>query len=172
MIHPLITNCPSYRLDVHHFNDMVYVNYNLRLWVKQINKVPDTDAIVLDLIHTTSSWRMEIEETVMEEAPEWLEHDVDELEGEEVSEPEDLPFTGETNLEQQEDIESFSELVPRPPQTLPIRGRGGRHPTTSSTLSPGVAPSTLGSTSTGPPTSFRGKVPAMTFARKRGRGNR
>ena len=93
MIHPLITNCPSYRLDVHCLNDMVYVYYNIRLLVRQINKVPDTDAIVLDLIHTTSSWRMEIEETVMEEAPEWLEHDVDELEGEEVSEPEDLPLT-------------------------------------------------------------------------------
>jgi hypothetical protein len=54
MIHPLITNYPSYRLDVHRLNDMVYVYYNLRLRVKQINKVLDTDAIVLDLIDTKS----------------------------------------------------------------------------------------------------------------------
>jgi hypothetical protein len=76
MIHPLITNCPSYRLDVHHLNDMVYVYYNLRLWVKQRNKVPDTNDIVMDSTDTTSPWRVEIEEHVMEEAPEWLEHDV------------------------------------------------------------------------------------------------
>jgi hypothetical protein len=69
MIHPLITNCPAYRLDVHRLNDMVYFYYNLRLWVKQINKVPDTDAIVLDSIDTTSPWRVETEEPVMEEAP-------------------------------------------------------------------------------------------------------
>jgi hypothetical protein len=100
MIHPLITNCPLYRLDVHCLNDMVYVYYNLRLWVKKINKVLDTNAIVLDSIDTTSLWRVETEEPVMEEALEWLEHDVDELEGEEVSEPEDLPLTGETDLEQ------------------------------------------------------------------------
>jgi hypothetical protein len=114
----------------------------------------------------------------MEEAPEWLEHDVDELEGEEVSEPKDLPFTGETYLEQQEDIESFPEPMPQPPQRvgrLPIRGRGGRHPSTSSTLdslSPRVAPTTSGSASTRPPTTSRGKAPTMTFSRKRGRENR
>jgi hypothetical protein len=68
MIHPLITNCPSYRLDVHRLNDIVYFYYNLRLWVKQINKVADTDAIVLDSIDT-SPWRVETEEPVMEEAP-------------------------------------------------------------------------------------------------------
>jgi hypothetical protein len=120
---------------------------------------------------------VETKERVMEEAPERLEHNVDEMEREEVSEPEDLPLTGETDLEQQEDIKSFLEPVPQPPQkveTLPIKGRGGRHPTTSSTidsLSPGVAPTTSGSTSTRPPTASRGKAPAMTFSHKRGRGN-
>jgi hypothetical protein len=82
MIHHLITSCPSYRLDVQRLNDMVYAYYNLRLWVNRINKVPDIDAIVLDSIDTTSPWRVETEEHVMEEALEWLEHDVDELEGE------------------------------------------------------------------------------------------
>jgi hypothetical protein len=94
--HPIITKWPSYRLDVHRLNDMVYVYYNLRLWVKQIDKVPDTDAISLDAIDTTSPWRVEIERLFMEEALEWLEHDVDELEEEEL---EDFPLLGETDLE-------------------------------------------------------------------------
>jgi hypothetical protein len=158
---------------------MIYVYYNLRLWVKQINKVLDTDTIVLDSIDTMSPWRVETEEPVMEEAPKWMEHDVDELEGEgdEVSEPKDLPLTGETDLEQQEDIESFPEPMPQPPhkvERLPIRGRSGRHPTTSSTLdslSLGVAPTTSGSASTRPATTTRGKAPTMTFSSKRSRGN-
>jgi hypothetical protein len=167
--HPLITKWPSYRLDVHHLNDMVYVYYNLRLWVRQIDKVPNTDAISLDVLDTTSPWRVETKRPVMEEAPEWLEHDVDELEEEEVSE--DVPLPGETDLEQEEDIESVSQPVPPPPQRQATRGRGRRHPTSASTLSPGVAPSTSGSTSTRPPTASRGKAPTVTFAHKRGRGN-
>ena len=49
---PLIIKWPSYRLDAHRINDMVYVYYNLRLWVKQIDKTPDMDAIILDEIDT------------------------------------------------------------------------------------------------------------------------
>jgi hypothetical protein len=63
----------------------------------------------LCIFDTTSPWRVETERPVMEEAPEWLEHDVDELE-EEVSE--DVPLPGETDLEQEEDIESLSQPVP------------------------------------------------------------
>jgi hypothetical protein len=48
---------------------------------------------------------VETERPIMEEAPEWLEHDVDELEEEEVSKY--LPLTRETNLEQEEDTKSF-----------------------------------------------------------------
>jgi len=73
--HPLITKWSSYRIDVHCLNDMVYVYYNLRLWVKQIDKVLDMDAI-----DTMSLWRVEIERPTMEEALEWLERDVDVLE--------------------------------------------------------------------------------------------
>jgi hypothetical protein len=40
----------------------------------------------LDSIDTTNPWRVETEAPVMEEALEWLEHDVDELEEEEVLE--------------------------------------------------------------------------------------
>jgi hypothetical protein len=101
--HPLITNWPSYRLDVHHLNDMVYAYYDLRLWVRQINKVPDMDAISFNALDTMSPWSVEIERSVMDETPEWLEHDDDELE--ELSE--DVPLPRETDLEQ-EDIESLS----------------------------------------------------------------
>ena len=56
---------------------MVYVYYNLRLQVKQIEKVPNPDAISLDDIDTTSKWRVEMEDPVMDEAPEWLEGEGD-----------------------------------------------------------------------------------------------
>jgi hypothetical protein len=52
---------------------LVYVYYNLRLWVKQLDKEPDIEAISLDNIDTTSQWRVEIQEPKMEEAPKWLE---------------------------------------------------------------------------------------------------
>ena len=51
---------------------MVYVYYNLRLQVKQIEKVPNSDDI-----DTTSKWRVETEDPVMDEAPEWLEEEDD-----------------------------------------------------------------------------------------------
>jgi hypothetical protein len=54
---------------------LVYVYYNLRLWVKQLDKEPDIEAISLDDIDTTSQWRVEIQEPEMEEAPEWLEEE-------------------------------------------------------------------------------------------------
>jgi hypothetical protein len=48
---------------------MVYVYYNLRLWVKKIDKTLDMDAISLDAIDKTSLWRVEIERHIMEELP-------------------------------------------------------------------------------------------------------
>ena len=51
---------------------MVYVYYNLRLQVKQIEKVPNSDDI-----DTTSKWRVETEDPVIDEAPEWLEEEED-----------------------------------------------------------------------------------------------
>jgi hypothetical protein len=62
--HLLITIWLSYKLDVHRLIDMVYVYYNLKLWVRQINKVLDTDAISLDALDTTSSWRVETKRLV------------------------------------------------------------------------------------------------------------
>jgi hypothetical protein len=73
---------------------LVYVYYNLRLWVKQLDKEPDIEAISLDNIDTTSQWRVEIQEPEMEEAPEWLEEHADDLmeEGETKEEEEDFQW--------------------------------------------------------------------------------
>jgi hypothetical protein len=49
----------------------------------------------LDELDTTSPWRVETKRPIMEEAPEQLEHNVDEL-TEELSE--DVPLPGETDL--------------------------------------------------------------------------
>jgi hypothetical protein len=59
---------------------MVYVYYNLKLWVKRIDKAFDKNTISLDCTDTMNPWRVEAKRHVMEEAPKWLEHDVDALE--------------------------------------------------------------------------------------------
>jgi hypothetical protein len=48
----------------------------------------------LCIFDTTSPWRVETESPLMEEAPEWLEHDANELEEEEEEEEvsEDVPL--------------------------------------------------------------------------------
>jgi hypothetical protein len=46
----------------------------------------------LCIFDTTSPWRVETESPLMEEAPEWLEHDADELEEEEEEVSEDVPL--------------------------------------------------------------------------------
>ena len=67
--------CLSNRLDTQRLNDMVYVYYNLRLWVKQIQKTPDVTSISLDEIDTTAAWRIETERPLLESAHEWIEDD-------------------------------------------------------------------------------------------------
>ena len=69
-------------MDTQRLNDLVYVSYNLRLWVKQLEKKPEVEAISLDHIDTTAAWRAEIEEPIMEEAPDWLEDDTQDMETE------------------------------------------------------------------------------------------
>jgi hypothetical protein len=59
---------------------MVYVYYNLQLWVKQIQKTPDVTSISLDEIDTTAAWRVETERPLLESAPEWIEDDAAEPE--------------------------------------------------------------------------------------------
>ena len=65
-----------YRLEGQRLNDMVYVYYNLRLWVRQLERTPDMEAISLDAIDTTAEWRVEVERPVMESAPDWIEQEV------------------------------------------------------------------------------------------------
>ena len=64
-------------------NDMVYVYYNLRLWVRQLERTPDMEAISLDAIDTTAEWRVEAERPVMESTADWIEQEVVEGEDEE-----------------------------------------------------------------------------------------
>jgi hypothetical protein len=146
---------------------LVYVYYNLRLWVKQLDKEPDIEAISLDNIDTTSQWRVEIQEPEMEEAPEWLEE-------------------GATEEEEEEEIGLPVDPVPPPPpqRAIPRVGLGsvgiGRRkhtfPSTSSpslTTSEGVSGAVGSSTPTSsrvpprPPTASRRKL--VPFTRKRAR---
>ena len=69
-------------MDTQRLNDLVYISYNIRLWVKQIQKNPEVEAISLDDIDTTVAWRVEIKEPIMEGAPDWLEDDTHDMESE------------------------------------------------------------------------------------------
>ena len=179
---------------------MVYVYYNLRLQVKQIDKEPNRDAISLDNIDTLSDWRVESEEPAMEEAPEWLAAEGEE---EDVSEGEQGEEEVGGNLEEDiplpQDEEfgfDFPDIPIYPPQRPAATTRGAeRQLTLSSTIGRAVGASTSTSTpgssrattppaprfgqatsSARPPTppTSRGRgraVPLRAFTRKRGRGN-
>jgi hypothetical protein len=56
-------------------NDLVYVHYNLRLWLRKMERTSDVDVISLDNIDVLSKWRVESEVPIMEEAPAWLEEE-------------------------------------------------------------------------------------------------
>ena len=58
-------------------NDLVYVHYNLQLWLRQMDRTLDVDAISLDNIDVLSKWRVEAEIPIMEEAPGWLEEELE-----------------------------------------------------------------------------------------------
>ena len=100
---------------------MVYVYYNLRLQVKQIEKVPNSYAISLDDINTTRKWRVETEDPVMDKAPEWLEEeeDVDANLSEEEGAEEDvdvpLPEDDCEDIEEEVDIQVQRRPIPVPP---------------------------------------------------------
>ena len=64
-------------METSRLNDMVYVYYNLRLWVMQLQKKLDVDAISLDGIDTTTAWRVESEALVMEQGLDWLHEDLE-----------------------------------------------------------------------------------------------
>jgi hypothetical protein len=60
-------------LELSRLNDLVYAHYKLQLWLKQINRTLDVDAMSLDNIDVLSKWRVDSEMPIMEEAPTWLE---------------------------------------------------------------------------------------------------
>eukprot|EP00253_Pinus_taeda_P013050 PITA_13050 len=53
-------------LESQRLNNMVYVYYNLRLWVRQLERIPNMEAISLDGIDTTAAWRVNAKRPLME----------------------------------------------------------------------------------------------------------
>jgi hypothetical protein len=165
---------------------LVYVHYNLRLWVKQLEIKIDAKAISLDEIDTTDAWRVEVEEPVIETALDWLEdsgddHGISEDLDQDVSE--DIQFHAEsasvppglppTERESQSEGDRPSgSTSSRPP--LPIPSSRGHLSRGSSTSSRGCLTLVRGAHASRAPTpTARGKAvsTAITFARKRSRGN-
>jgi len=168
------------RLDTPRLNDLGYVYYNIRLWVKQLEIKIDAKAISLVEIDTTVAWRGEVEEPVIETALDWLEdsgddHGISEDLDQDV--PEDIQFHAEsasvppTEPQSQSDGDrpsgSTSSLHP-----LPVPSSRGHLSRESSSSSRGCLTPVRGAQASRAPTpSARGKVisAAITFARKRGR---
>eukprot|EP00253_Pinus_taeda_P024577 PITA_24577 len=87
------------RLDFQRLNDMVYVYYNTRLWVRQLERTLDMEAISLDGIDTTAAWRVEAERPLMESADDWLVQEVvEEEEEKEEAEQQEEEMTPPTRL--------------------------------------------------------------------------
>jgi hypothetical protein len=112
------------------------------LWVKQLDKELDIEAISLDNIDTTSQWRVEIQEPEMEEAPEWLEEHANNLMEEgatEEEEEEEVPLPVDTEAEEEIGL-PVDPMPPPPPQRAILRvgigsvGTGRRQHTFPSTL--------------------------------------
>ena len=163
--------------------------------MKQIEKVPNPDAISLDDIDTTSKWRVETEDPVMDEALEWLEgeedddadlweegveedDDADLLEEEWEEEDVDVPLPEDDYEDIEEEVDTHLQRrptpMPPPPQSHTV-GTGRRQLTftspssTTSTRAVGGSSSTPGSSRPlpRPPTAFRGRV--VPFTHKKGR---
>jgi hypothetical protein len=144
---------------------LVYVYYNLRLWVKQLDKEPDIEAISLDNIDTTSQWRVEIQEPEMDKAPEWLEKHADDLrEKGETEEEDDVPLPVDTEAEEEIGL-PMDPMPPRPPRRaipgvgLGSIGTGRRQNTFPSTSSPSLTTSDGASGATGASTPSSHRVP-------------
>eukprot|EP00253_Pinus_taeda_P004477 PITA_04477 len=164
------------RLESQRLNDMVYVYYNLRLWVRQLQKPTDVEAILLDNIYTTAAWRVETERPILDTIPDWLGVDLEdvavaeegepEIEEEEEEEEEEEHQGQEAVAELDEDAEeevtpsrvgsSSGSVAQRPP--LPSDSRGRLSP--FHFVSPGAGSS-----------SSRGKGKSIPYSCKRGRGS-
>eukprot|EP00253_Pinus_taeda_P019910 PITA_19910 len=145
-------------LEFARFNDLVYVHYNIRLRVRQIESPMDPDAISLDNIDVLSLWRVE-------ESPSWLEPVADDPleqgQQEEDSESEEQQHLEEEHEEQEE--EDTAGASTSTPSAIDI----GEHSSIPSThyLTLGAEAGLGPSTTRGRP----GKQPIM-FSHKRGRG--
>ena len=134
---------------------MVYVYYNLRLLVRQMQKTPDVDAISLDGIDTSVEWRVESERPILESMPDWIQQEVEGAVAEEEEEVEgdvteqSLPPSSRTQTEGVVVGSSTS----RGHQSLAPASSTGRQ---SQVPTPGAS-------------SSRGK--AITFSHKRSKGN-
>ena len=176
----LIYLWPFYRLGFPRLNDLVYVHYNLRLWIKQMDKTPDVDAISLDNIDILSTWRVEAELPIIEVAPSWLEEpeaqegqEQEENEDEEAEEEEDEDEEDEDEEDEEQEEDEGGDVQASTPVAPPSREIAT--PSQSATIpawarAPIIAHETP---SAGPgPSTVRGRPDKqpMTFSRKRGRG--
>eukprot|EP00253_Pinus_taeda_P018426 PITA_18426 len=152
-----IHNKKRNRLESQRLNDMVYVYYNLRLWVRQLERTPDMEATLLDGIDTTVAWRVESERPLMESADDWLVQNV--VEGKEE--------------EEEEEFEQQEEEVTPPARATSATSRGRGLPPIAPTPSSSASRAqwTPLPTPPAPASTSRGKGKAMAFSRKRGRGN-
>ena len=150
--------------------------------MKQIEKVPNSDAISLDDIDTTSKWRVETKDPVMDEAPEWLEEEEDDdvdpskEEGEEGDVDVPLPEDDYEDIKEEVDTHLQRRPTPMPPppqsHTVGTVRRQLTFTSPSSTISTqAVGGSSSTPRSSGPPprspTASRGR--AVPLTRKRGR---
>jgi hypothetical protein len=133
---------------------MVYVYYNLRLLVRQIQKTPNVDTISLDGIDTSNEWRVEFERPILESMPDWIQQEV---EGAVAEEEEAEGDVTEQSLPPSSRTQTkgvvLGSSTSRGHQSLALASSTGHQ---SQVSAPGAS-------------SSRGK--AITFSRKRGRAN-
>jgi hypothetical protein len=154
---------------------MVYFCYNLRLWVRQIQKTPEVDTISLDGIDTTTAWRVETERPILESMSDWLQEEVEGAVAEEreVEEEDVLEQSQQTPLKE---VTIDTRSVPMLPSSCTLvegvvlgssTGRGHQSLAHASSIGHQSPTPTLG------PSSSKGKTISriITFARKRGREN-
>eukprot|EP00253_Pinus_taeda_P004357 PITA_04357 len=160
------------RLESKRLNDMVYVYYNLWLWVRQLQKPTDVEAISLDNIDTTAARRVETERPILDTIPDWLGVDLEDvavaeegepkIEEEEAEQHQGQEAVAELDEDAEEEVtpsrvgSSSGSVAQGPP--LPSASRGRLSP--FHFVSPGAGSS-----------SSRGKDKAIPYSRKRGRGS-
>jgi hypothetical protein len=133
---------------------MVYVYYNLRLLVRQIQKTPNVDAISLDGIDTSVEWRVESERPILESMLDWIQEEV------------------EGAVAEEEEAEGdVTEQSPPPSSRTPTEGVVLGNSTSSGPQSLAPASSTGRQSLVPTPGASSSRGKAITFSRKRGRAN-